>query len=158
MIICPAAKRQPQRGTTLMEMLAVMVCIGVAAHFSVYMAASHGRFVGVLVFPLGFCSTAEILCLVGEASRRYGRRKGGLTPGPMIGRSLFLGTISGAVMGAIFYGLGIIGIIPTVAPRAYGLLLSAFLFGMSVDLSFAFVWMLRQSNKKPAAEKNVQVT
>ena len=148
MTIRPQSARSKQCGMNLFELIVFVVCVAIAANFSVYMASSHRWLVGVLAFPLGFCSAAYVISSLGEIAVRCGYRRAGRTPGILIRRSLLIGTICGVVMGGVFYCLGVLGIIPTVVHSAHRLFLSACLFGASVDFSFAFVWTLCRMNKK----------
>ena len=152
MTIRPPSARSDQRGMTLFELVVFVVCIVVAARFSVYMASSHHWIVGVIEFPLSFCSTMHVIGMMGEIAVRCGYARMGRTPGTLIRRSLFIGMIGGAVMGVVFYCLGVLGVIPTIAHSAHRLFLSACLFGLSVDFTFAFGWTLHSLNKKSIAK------
>src|ERR1017187_368342 len=114
MTIRPPSARSYQRGMNLFELIVFVVCAAIAANFSVYMASSHHWLVGVLVFPLGFCSAAYIISSLGEIAVRCGYSRAGRTPNTLIRRSLLVGAILGVIAGVVFYCLGIFGIIPTV--------------------------------------------
>jgi Na+/H+-translocating membrane pyrophosphatase len=153
MTIRPPCARGQQGEMTLNGLLVLIVCLVVALTFSLFLTASHNRILGVMGFPLGFCSAIYVISMVGEISVRLGYSRMGRTPSALIQRSLALGTIIGAVFGVVFYFLGLVGTIPVVAQSAHRLLLSACLFGLSIDFTFAFIWMLKQGSRPKSPEK-----
>ena len=142
-----------QRGTTLVELLILTICAVVALSFSVYLASPHHWLLGIMAFPLGFCSAAYVMCMLGEIAVRRGYRRGGRTPSLLIWRSLFVGTILGVAVGFVFYLLAIGRILPTALDSSHTRSVPAFLLGGSVALAVAFVLTLRCSNKKPITPK-----
>ncbi len=146
----PSAKSS-QWGTTFFELLMLIVCAIVALSFSVYLASPHHWLMGIVAFPLGFCSAAYVIGMLGEIAVRCGYRRGGRTPSPLIWRSLFVGTILGVAVGFVLYFLAMGGTIPTVLGSSQTPPESAFFLGGSVALAVAFVLTLRGGNKKPGA-------
>jgi hypothetical protein len=110
MTIRPQSARSKQCGMNLFELIVFVVCVAIAANFSVYMASSHHWLVGVLTFPLGFCSAAYVISSLGEIAVRCGYRRAGRTPGILIRRSLLIGTICGVVMGGCFTAWAFLGL------------------------------------------------
>ena len=139
--------RSSQSGTTFFELLMLIACAVVALGFSVYLASPHHWILGIVALPLGFCSTAYVIGMLGEVAVRCGYRRGGRTPSPLIWRSLFVGTILGIAVGFVFHFLATRGIIPRVLDSSHRPPVSAFLLGGSVALTFAFALTLRGSNK-----------
>jgi Na+/H+-translocating membrane pyrophosphatase len=153
MTIRSPSARSSQSGTTFFELLMLIVCAVVALNFSVYLASPHHWLLGIVAFPLGFCSAAYVIGMLGEIAVRCGYRRGGRTPSPLIWRSLFVATILGVAVGFVFYFLVIRGIISTVLGSSHTRPVSAFLLGGSVALTVAFVLTLQGSNKEPITPK-----
>lgn len=133
-------------------LLVFIVGIVVAINFSAFLTSSHHWVVGVLGIPLGFCSAMYFYCMMGEVSVRLGYSRMGRTPTPLIQRSLVIGSIVGAVIGVVFYCLGVVGFIPTVVHAAHRVFFSACLFGLSVDCSVAFFYLLTQGSRANKSE------
>ena len=152
MITQPPRTQRFQRGMNLFEMMVFVLCLSIALGFSGYMASSHHWIVGAISFPLAFFSTMYIIALMGEIAVRCGYSHRQRTSTALIRRSLAGGTIFGAVIGLVFYCLGIIGIIPTIVSSPHRLFMSACLFGASVALTSAFGFTIRHGTKKPIAK------
>jgi hypothetical protein len=148
MTIRSPSARCSERGTTLVELLILIICAVAALGFSAYLASPHHWLLGIMAFPLGFFSAAYVVGMLGEIAVRRGYRRGGRTPSPLIWRSLFVGTILGVAVGFVFYLLAISGSLPTALDISHTRPVPAFLLGGSVALAVAFVLTLRGSNKR----------